>query len=61
MSEGVYLIHPREFIKTNENVYKLGRSIHLDNRVKQYPNGSKIGIKNMKNGAIKLQFFRKRK
>ena len=40
MSEGVYLIHPREFIKTNENVYKLGRSIHLDNRVKQYPNGS---------------------
>ena len=40
MSEGVYLIQPREFIKSNENVYKLGRSIHLDNRVKQYPNGS---------------------
>jgi hypothetical protein len=40
MSEGVYLIHPREFIKTNENVYKLGRSLHLDIRVKQYPNGS---------------------
>jgi len=40
MSEGVYLIQPREFIKSNENVYKLGRSFHLDNRVKQYPNGS---------------------
>ena len=40
--EGVYLIHTREFIKSDETIYKLGRSFTLDNRVKQYPNGSKI-------------------
>ena len=40
--EGVYLLHTREFISTNVPIFKLGRSNHLDNRVKQYPNGSKI-------------------
>ena len=40
--EGIYLIHTREFISTNAQIYKIGRSNYLDNRVKQYPNGSKI-------------------
>jgi hypothetical protein len=40
--EGIYLIHTREFISTNVPIYKIGRSNYLDNRVKQYPNGSKI-------------------
>jgi hypothetical protein len=40
--EGIYLIHTREFISTNVSIYKIGRSNYLDNRVKQYPNGSKI-------------------
>ena len=40
--EGLYLLHTREFITTNEPIYKIGRSNKLDNRVKQYPNGSKI-------------------
>ena len=38
--EGLYLMHTREFIKSEEKIYKLGRSFTLDNRVKQYPNGS---------------------
>jgi hypothetical protein len=41
-NEGIYLLYTREMITTNENIYKLGRSNYLDNRVKQYPNGSKI-------------------
>ena len=40
--EGVYLMHIREFIKSHEPIYKIGRSNILDNRVKQYPNGSNI-------------------
>ena len=40
--EGVYLMHTREFIKSHEPIYKIGRSNILDNRVKQYPNGSNI-------------------
>jgi hypothetical protein len=35
-------MHTREFIKNDEPIYKIGRSFTLDNRVKQYPNGSKI-------------------
>lgn len=40
--EGIYLIHIREFIKSKENVLKMGRSDNLDNRVRQYPKGSNI-------------------
>jgi len=40
--EGLYLLHTREFISTVKPIFKLGRSNNLDNRVKQYPNGSKI-------------------
>ena len=39
---GLYLMHTRECYNANIEVYKLGRSKTLDNRVKQYPNGSKI-------------------
>jgi len=59
--EGVYLLHIREFISTNKPIYKLGRSNILDNRVKQYPNGSKIMLmlkcknsKSCENNLIKL-------
>jgi hypothetical protein len=41
-SEGMYLIHTREMINTNKDIYKIGRSCNLSNRAKQYPNGSKI-------------------
>lgn len=37
----VYLLQEREFIKTNENIYKIGRSEKENNkRFNQYPNGS---------------------
>lgn len=36
-SEGVYLVHTRELRTLKENIYKIGRSHNLDNRVKQYP------------------------
>lgn len=59
--EGVYLLHIREFNNTNKPIYKLGRSNHLENRVKQYPNGSKIMLmlkcknsKSCENNLIKL-------
>ena len=40
--EGIYLMHVREFISTNKNIYKIGRSHDIDNRVRQYPKGSRI-------------------
>ena len=40
--EGIYLLHTRELYTLNLNIYKIGRSHTLDNRMKQYPNGSKI-------------------
>ena len=40
--EGIYLIHPRELIKLNKEIYKIGRSFDLDTRVKTYPRGSQI-------------------
>lgn len=41
----IYLLREREFIKTNENIYKIGRSNqNNDQRVKQYPKGSKLII-----------------
>ena len=39
----VYLIIEREFLKTNENIYKIGYSTKPNLiRFKQYPNGSKL-------------------
>jgi hypothetical protein len=42
MFEGIYLIQEREFIKCNENVYTLGRSHNLGERIKYYPKESKL-------------------
>jgi hypothetical protein len=38
----VYLLREREFIKTGENVYKIGRTQKGFERVKSYPNGSEL-------------------
>ena len=40
--EGAYLIHTRECFRLKEEIYKIGRSHDLDNRVKRYAKGSKI-------------------
>jgi hypothetical protein len=42
MFEGIYLIQEREFIKTQENVYKIGKSNNLSERIKHYPKESKL-------------------
>ena len=45
MTEYIYLLQEREFIKTKENIYKLGKSRQENTaRVKQYPKGSKLII-----------------
>ena len=39
----VYLIQEREFIKTSENIYKIGKSKQENNkRINQYPKQSKL-------------------
>ena len=38
--EGIYLIHVREFAKSKDPIYKIGRSCNLENRIRNYPNGS---------------------
>ena len=40
--EGLYLIHTREFIRSKEPIYKIGRGDNVKKRVFQYPNGSDI-------------------
>ena len=42
LTEGIYLIHIREFIITNKNIFKLGRSHNIDTRMGRYPKGSSI-------------------
>ena len=44
VSEGIYLIQIREFITTNKNIYKIGRSHNIHNRMSQYPKESNIII-----------------
>jgi hypothetical protein len=39
----IYLLKPREFIRTNENIYKIGRTSQNGmKRIKQYPKGSEL-------------------
>ena len=45
MSEYIYLLQEREFIKTKENIYKLGKSKQENlKRIQNYPNGTKLNI-----------------
>ena len=38
----IYLLQEREFIKTNESIYKIGKSINPKDRLSSYPKGSKL-------------------
>jgi hypothetical protein len=38
--EGIYLIYIREFINSQEHIYKIGESIDMDKQLRRYPNGS---------------------
>ena len=43
MSNYIYLLQEREFIKTKEPIYKIGKTRQKHNdRLKQYPKGSKL-------------------
>ena len=45
MPQYIYLLHEREFIKTNENIYKLGKTKQEHNNfLKKCPKGSKLLI-----------------
>ena len=43
--KGCYLLRTREFKNLNDNIYKIGRSANLNNRIKNYPNNSEIILK----------------
>jgi len=53
--EGLYLIKLREFIKCNENVYKIGKSIRLNKRIKSYPKNSKLELVYLCNNCNKAE------
>ena len=38
----IYILQEREFVKNNENCYKLGKTINPKQRLSSYPKGSKI-------------------
>ena len=42
--EGIYLLREREFVRLNEDVYKIGRSKNIKNRMNNYPKGSSIEL-----------------
>lgn len=40
----LYLIKEREFLKTNENVYKIGKTKNIKNRMPSYPKDSRVYV-----------------
>lgn len=58
----IYLLQEREFIKTNENIYKIGKTKqeHLK-RFKQYPKGSRLLLQIICSNcdALELQLIKK--
>jgi hypothetical protein len=57
MKQGyIYLIQEREFIKTNEKIYKIGRTSQSNtSRVRQYPKGSMLLIQTMCSDCIVVE------
>lgn len=56
MTEYIYLLQEREFIKTNECIYKLGKSKQENlKRIQNYPNGTKLLIQMMCNNCDDLE------
>lgn len=52
----IYLIHTREAIRANENVYKIGRSNQMQNkRTNSYPPGSKLLLQTICNDSRQLE------
>ena len=38
----IYIIHERTFVKTNANIYKIGKTKNIKNRLNGYNKGSKL-------------------
>ena len=41
-NEYIYIIHERTFVKTNANIYKIGKTKNIKNRLNGYSKGSKL-------------------
>ena len=41
-TEYIYIIHERTFVKTNANIYKIGKTKNIKNRLNGYSKGSKL-------------------
>jgi hypothetical protein len=53
--EYVYVIEEREFVKSGEQVYKVGRSANILKRMAQYPNGSQVRMVINVNDSVKAE------
>jgi hypothetical protein len=40
----IYILKEREFVKSNEEIYKIGKTRSLTNRIGDYPKGSKLKL-----------------
>lgn len=54
-TEGIYIIYMREFILKNKNIYKIGRSNDIENKLRNYPKGSRIMFATSCNNSIKYE------
>ena len=56
MAQYIYLLHEREFIKTNENIYKIGKTKQENlKRICNYPNGTKLLLQIICNDCDNLE------
>jgi hypothetical protein len=53
--EYIYIIKEREFIKTKEEIYKIGRTQNFLNRFKQYPKNSMIIFVQIVNNSTQIE------
>ena len=56
LQEAIYLIYPREYIDTKENIYKVGMTTRMvDNRLAEYSKGSMVLLTRNINNAKEVE------
>lgn len=56
-----YIVHTRESQRTNENVFKIGRTKCIEKRLKQYPKGTKlVHLRNSKDDVCSESILKKK-
>ena len=56
-----YIVHTRESQRTNENVFKIGRTKCIEKRLKQYPKGTKlVHMRNSKDDICSESILKKK-